>query len=162
MTVNKPRKTSPLPAVIAMGVLIVLAIVFISELGAVSGGGGDDGPPAESTLTADTYAPEVDALLETGDAAVGEALITRYGCVSCHAGPGAENGLAPAFDGVATRAETRRPPLSGEAYIYESIVHPTAFELEGYSGNMPVIYDSLIPDEDLGSIIAYLLTLTGE
>jgi mono/diheme cytochrome c family protein len=161
MTVNKPRKTSPLPAVIAMGVLIVLAIVFISELGAVSGGG-DASLPAETTLTADTYAPEVAALLETGDAAAGEALITRYGCVSCHAGAGAENRLAPAFDGVGTRAETRRPPLSGAAYIYESIVHPTAFEIEGYSGNMPVIYDSLIPDEDLGSIIAYLLTLTGE
>lgn len=161
MTVKTPRKTSPLPAVIAIGVLIVLAIVFISELGAVSGGG-ESAAPAASTLTADTYASEVTALLETADAAAGEALITRYGCVSCHAGAGAENGLAPDFDGVGSRAETRRPPLAAAAYIYESIVHPTAFELEGFSGNMPVIYDSLIPDEDLGSIIAYLLTLTGE
>ncbi len=161
MTMKTPRKTSPLPAVIAMGVLIVLAIVFVSELGTVSGGG-DDALPAESTLTADTYASEVAALLETGDAAVGEALVTRYGCVSCHAGAGAENKLAPAFEGVGMRAETRRPPLTAAAYIYESIVHPTAFELEGFSGSMPVIYDSLIPDEDLGSIIAYLLTLTGE
>ena len=161
MAVRSPRKTSPLPAVIAMGMLIVLAIVFVSELGAVSGGG-DDSSPVEKTLTADTYASQVAALLEVGDAAVGEALISRYGCVSCHAGAGAENKLAPPFEGVGTRAETRRPPLSAEAYIYESIVHPTAFELEGYSGNMPVIYDDLIPDEDLGSIIAYLLTLTGE
>jgi mono/diheme cytochrome c family protein len=161
MTMKTPRKTSPLPAVIAMGVLIVLAIVFVSELGTVSGGG-DDALPAESTLTADTYASEVAALLETGDAAVGEALVTRYGCVSCHTGAGAENKLAPAFEGVGMRAETRRPPLTAAAYIYESIVHPTAFELEGFSGSMPVIYDSLIPDEDLGSIIAYLLTLTGE
>jgi mono/diheme cytochrome c family protein len=161
MTVKTPRKTSPLPAVIAMGVLVVLAIVFISELGAVSGGG-DGSPAAESTLTADTYAPEVAALLATGDASVGEALITRYGCVACHAGAGAEHKLAPVFEGVGSRAETRRPPLSAAAYLYESIVHPTAFELEGYSGNMPVIYDTQIPDEDLGSIIAYLLTLTGE
>lgn len=161
MAIKTPRKTSPLPAVIAMGVLIVLAIVFISELGAVSGSG-DNVVPAESTLTAETYAPEVSALLETGDAAAGEALVTRYGCVSCHAGAGAENKLAPTFEGVGTRAETRRPPLSAAAYIYESIVHPTAFELEGFSGNMPVIYDGLIPDEELGSIIAYLLTLTGE
>ena len=161
MTVKTPRKTSPLPAVIAMGVLIVLAIVFVSELGAVSGGG-DSALSAEATLTGDTYTSEVAALLETGDASAGDALITRYGCVACHAGAGAENKLAPAFDGVGSRAETRRPPLSAAAYIYESIVHPTAFELEGYSGNMPIIYDSLIPDEDLGSIIAYLLTLTGE
>lgn len=160
MAAKMPRKTSPLPAVIAMGVLIVLAVVFISELGAVSGG--SDAPPVESTLTADTYASEVAALLEAGDAAAGEALITRYGCVACHVGAGAENKLAPAFEGIGTRAETRRPPLSAAAYIYESIVHPTAFEIEGYSGNMPVIYDSLIPDEDLGSIIVYLLTLTGQ
>ena len=161
MTFKTPRKTSPLPAVIAMGVLIVLAIVFISELGAVSGSG-DSAPTAESTLTADTYASEVAALLETADAAAGEALITRYGCVACHAGAGADNKLAPAFDGIGSRAGIRRPPLPAEAYIYESIVHPTAFEVEGYSGNMPVIYDSLIPDEDLGSLIAYLLTLTGK
>src|SRR5688500_7508399 len=114
MTMKTPRKTSPLPAVIAMGVLIVLAIVFISELGAVSGGG-DNAVPAESTLTPDTYAPEVAALLETGDAAAGEALVTRYGCVSCHAGAGAENKLAPAFEGDGTRAETRRPPVSAAA-----------------------------------------------
>lgn len=143
-----------------MGVLIVLAIVFVSELGAVSGGGGS--APVESTLTADTYTQQVAALLDTGDVAAGEALITRYGCVSCHAGAGAANKLAPDFDGIGTRAETRRPPLSAAAYLYESVVHPTAFEVEGFSGNMPVIYDSLIPDEDLGSIIAYLLTLTGE
>jgi mono/diheme cytochrome c family protein len=161
MAAKTPRKTSPLPAVIAMGVLIVLAIVFISELGAVSGGG-ERATTAEATLTADTYAFEVASLLETGDAAAGEALITRYGCVACHAGAGAENKLAPAFEEIGIRAETRRPPLSAAAYIYESIVHPTAFEIEGYSGNMPVIYDSLIPDEDLGSIIIYLLTLTGE
>lgn len=161
MVAKTPRKTSPLPAVIAMGILIVLAIVFVSELGAVSGGGDNDSP-VQSTLTSDTYAPEVSALLEAGDAVAGEALVTRYGCVACHAGAGAENKLAPAFDGVGTRADTRRPPLSAAAYIYESIVHPTAFEIEGYSGNMPVIYDSFIPDEDLGSIISYLLTLTGE
>lgn len=161
MTVKTPRKTSPLPAVIAMGVLIVLALVFISELAAVSGGG-DNALPAEATLTSDTYASEVAALLDTSDAAAGEALITRYGCVACHAGAGAENRLAPSFDGVGSRAETRRSPLSAAAYIYESIVHPTAFELDGYSGNMPVIYGSLIPAKDLGSIIAYLLTLTGE
>jgi mono/diheme cytochrome c family protein len=160
MAAKTPRKTSPLPAVIAMGVLIVLAIVFISELGAVSGG--EDSLPVQSTLTADTYASEVAQLLAKGNAEAGEALITRYGCVACHAGAGAENKLAPAFEGIGTRAETRRPPLSAAAYIYESIVHPTAFEIEGYSGNMPVIYDSLIPDADLGSIIAYLLTMTGE
>lgn len=138
----------------------MLVIVFISELGAVSGS--EDSSPVESTLTADTYASEVSELLAKGDAEAGEGLITRYGCVACHAGAGAENKLAPPFEGVGTRAETRRPPLSAEAYIYESIVHPTAFELEGYSGNMPVIYDNLIPDEDLGSIIAYLLTQTAE
>ncbi|MBK8134654.1 MAG: hypothetical protein IPK52_02265 [Chloroflexi bacterium] len=161
MTQQTPRKTSPLPAVVAVFVLIVLGAVFVSELGSVSGGG-EDTSAAESTLTADTYQAEVAALLAVGDPARGEALTRRYGCVACHEGAGAENGLAPLWEGVAARAETRHPPLTASAYLYESIVHPTAFKIEGFSGNMPLIYENIIPAEDLGSIIAYLLTLTDE
>lgn len=161
MTQQTPRKTSPLPAVIAVFVLIVLGAAFIGELGSVSGGGSDTSQ-AVSTLTAETYQVEVDALLAVGDAQRGESLTVRYGCTACHDGAGADNGLAPRWEGVGARAETRHPPLSASAYIYESIVHPTALKIEGFSGNMPLIYESMIPDEDLGSIIAYLLTLTDD
>ncbi|MBC8099359.1 MAG: hypothetical protein H7Y11_07945, partial [Armatimonadetes bacterium] len=55
------------------------------------------------------------------------------------------------------RTATRRPPLTAEAYLYESILYPTAYEVEGYTGQMPRTYGEL-SDRDLGDIIAYLLT----
>ena len=153
------RKTSPWPAVIAIVVLLALAALFAGELLQISTAE-SDAPPIEKTLTADSYAEIVTALLVDADAVHGEALTKRYGCVACHAGAGAENKLAPLWPGVAVRAATRRPPLSAAAYLYESIVHPGAYEVDGYTGNMPIIYGQQIPERDLGDIIAYLLTLT--
>lgn len=155
------RKTSPWPAVIAVGVLLMFGALFAAEMAAVSGG--DTGlPPAEETLVAETYAEEVAALLADADPERGAAHATRYGCTSCHTGAGAQNRLAPAWEGVATRAATRRPPLSAEAYLYESIVYPRAHEIEGYSGQMPLIYARTIPPEALGDLIAYLMTYDEE
>lgn len=159
MTPKTPRKTSPLPAVIAIFVFVVLAAVFIGELGDVSGGGAAE-PTAVKTLVAVAYEDELAVLLADADPSRGPELVNRYGCLACHDGPGAQNKLAPLWAGIGTRAATQRPPLSAAAYIYESIIHPTAYEIEGYSGNMPVIYSRLIPPEDLGSIVAYLLMLT--
>lgn len=161
MTAGTPRKTSPLPAVIAVVVLIVLAVVFVSEMADVSGGGGD-APPPEETLTADSYQADVESLLTNAEPVQGLALVQRYGCTVCHDGPGADNRLAPRWDDIGVLAATRRPPLSAEAYLYESIIHPTAFEVEGYTGNMPLIYDRMIADDELGHIIAYLLSRTDE
>lgn len=151
------RKTSPWPAVIAMGVLVLFAALFIAEMAQVSNETSDV-PEAEGTLTAATYSEVVDALLVEADATRGETLVKRYACTSCHQGAGAQNKLAPDWAGLTTRAATRRPPLTAEAYIYESIVHPRAHEIEGYSGQMPLIYGNTIPEKDLGDILAYLLT----
>jgi mono/diheme cytochrome c family protein len=153
------RKTSPWPAVIAVVVLLALAALFAGEMLQISTAE-SDAPPVEKTLTADSYSDIVATLLVDADVTQGEAMTKRYGCVACHAGAGAENKLAPLWPGVATRAATRRPPLSAAAYLYESIVHPGALEVDGYSGNMPIIYGQQIPERDLGDIIAYLLTLT--
>jgi mono/diheme cytochrome c family protein len=96
-------------------------------------------------------------LLANADPARGEGLVTRYGCTSCHAGAGAQNRLAPEWTGLAERAADRHPPLPAAAYVYESIVYPRAVEIEGYSGQMPLIYARTIPEADLGDILAYLL-----
>jgi len=152
------RKTSPWPAVIAIGVLLMFAALFIGELAQVSGGDSDL-PPAERTVTGDSYVETVSALLIEADAAKGEALVKRYGCISCHQGAGAQNKLAPEWAGVATRAATRRPPLTAAAYLYESIVYARAYDVDGYTAQMPLIYGNIIPEVDLGDILAYLLTL---
>lgn len=151
------RKTSPWPAVIAIGVLVMFAGLFVAEMAQVSNESSNL-PDAEGTLTAETYVEIVDKLLLDADSTRGEALVKRYACVSCHQGAGAQNRLAPDWAGVATRAATRHLPLTASAYLYESIVHPRAYEVDGYTGQMPLIYGNTIPEKDLGDILAYLLT----
>lgn len=161
MSNGTTRKTSVWPVVVAGLFLVGFAALFVSELLQLSGG--ESGlPPADETLTEETYQDIVEALLVNADAERGETLVQRYGCVACHAGAGADNRLAPHWTGLADRAADRHPPLSAEAYLYESIVYPRAVDIEGYTGNMPLIYGSQIPPDDLGSIIAYLLTFRGQ
>ncbi len=100
----------------------------------------------------------VTPLLANADADRGAELITRSGCHGCHV-VGAANNLAPAFSGVAARAVERRAPMQPEAYLYESIVHPRALIIEGYSEEMPRTYGTILSDQDLGDMIVYLLTL---
>jgi len=141
-----------------MGVLLMFAVLFVAEMVQVSDETSNL-PPAEGTLMADSYLEAVTALLAEADSANGATLVRRYGCISCHQGAGAQNKLAPEWAGVATRSARRHQPLTAAAYLYESIVYPRAHEVEGYSGQMPLIYARTIPQADLGDIIAYLLTL---
>jgi cytochrome c len=150
-TETTKKKTSPLPIYIAGAILIVFALIFgweFIQLSRATGGEGD--------LTAQTYMDEVEPLLAGADPVHGAALVEQYGCNACHAGENAGR-LAPGHAEVAERATERRPPLSAGGYIYESIIYPGAYIVEGYMNNMPRIYDDEIPADDLGDIIAYLL-----
>ncbi len=152
---DQPNNSMVLVVAIAGGLLVLFSIalllVFFSASNATETG------IAEEAHTADTYVAEVSAVLANADPANGEVLLTQYGCVACHL-YGVENGLAPSFVGLNEYAVERHPPLTAEAYVYESILYPTAFEVEGYSGQMPQTYGNAIPDEDLGDMIAYLLS----
>lgn len=108
-------------------------------------------------ISAESYAGEVAALLANADATRAEAALNSYGCVACHRA-GAANGVAPAFVGMAEVAASRRPPMSAAAYIYESIVHPGDYIVEGYADVMPHDLGTRISQQDLGDMIAYLLT----
>lgn len=159
MTQKKPTPSAPvLPVLIAVVLLAVFGAVFFIGFLNLS-----TVPPADipEELTADTYMDIVTVLLADADPARGEDALRRHGCLSCHAGAAVANNLAPGFEGIATRAETIRPPLTAAAYLYEAIVYPTAFDAGGFSAMMPQNYGSL-PEQDLGDMIAYLLTLTAD
>lgn len=143
------------PVYVALFLLVGFVIIFVVEFIGASENPVRSEPAA--TLTADTYMAEVTSILADGNPKNGEALLTKYECVACHRA-GVENGIAPAFIGVAERAATRRPPLTAAAYIYESITHPTAFIVEGFSGAMPQNIAERLSERELGDIIAYLLT----
>lgn len=147
------------PVYIVLLLLVGVSALFLIEFITASGGAG--GGHALETLTAESYLDEVEPLLAAADPARGSALIDQYGCGACHR-VGVANNLAPSFVGLAERAASQRPPLTAPAYLYESILYPDAFKLEGYTGVMPHNYPTIIPDEDLGHIIAYLLTPEAE
>ncbi|MBZ0301735.1 MAG: cytochrome c [Anaerolineae bacterium] len=130
------------------GVTLTFVVVFISA----------SEPANDAVPVTDTYAERVEVLLANADPARGEALLGPIDCAACHI-LAAETGIAPRFDGVATRAATRRPPLTAAEYIYESITHPTAYVVEGFTGSMPQNFAERLTDQQLGDIMAYLLTL---
>lgn len=158
---NTTKSTPLWPVLLILAFVIGFAAVFFVLFLTISQADSAVMHGAE-TLTADTYLPEVEILLSDADATRGEDLLTVYGCVVCHMGAGAEHHLAPSFVGVANRAQERRLPLAASAYIYESIIYPMAYEVDGYSGQMPMNFSTVIPEDDLGDIIAYLLTMSDD
>ena len=136
-----------------LGILVVFSAVFLYELIRLSAD--DTGVPDEE-LNADTYLDRVMPLLENADPGRGAELLQARGCEACHGGENAGR-LAPDHNLLAEVAGERRPPLSPEAYIYESILYPGAYHVDGFPDNMPRKYGDLLSEEEIGDIIAYLL-----
>jgi cytochrome c551/c552 len=147
------------PVFIVIGFFILITALFViafvsateSEMAAAS--------QPTAILTADTYFEQVNNLLQNASAENGALLVEQYGCTACHR-LGVSSDVAPTFEGIAERASTRRRPLSAADYLYESIIHPAVFVVEGYQPGMPQNYPDRLSDQELGDIIAYLLTPT--
>jgi cytochrome c oxidase subunit 2 len=91
---------------------------------------------------------------------LGKRLLVDKGCAACHtiAGlPGMVGTLGPPLSNVATAAGNRKPGMSAEAYIRESISEPTAFTVAGFTPGVMLKID--LTATELDSIVAYLLTL---
>ena len=140
------------PVYLALLLLIGFTVVFIVVFIIAS-----DAPPPNTVLTEDIYAERVAELLADTDPENGAELVREHSCTTCHVA-GVDVGIAPPFAGLVEAAATRRPPLSAADYLYESIVDPQAYIVEGYSGAMPQNFDEQLSDEELGDILAYLLT----
>ncbi|MBL8154101.1 MAG: cytochrome c [Anaerolineae bacterium] len=124
-------------------------------------------------VEADRYRDALDAILPSADVSRGAQWVEQFGCTVCHR-EGAANKIAPPFVGVAERAATRRSPLPADAYIYESITDPTAYTARDVSGEsatdpaaaegsdfraaMPQDFATRLTPQQIGDIIAYLLT----
>lgn len=149
---KQPQAAVILTIALLAAVAFALVIAFI-----VSSAAADD---VSSSVSGQSYAAEVAAALEGSDAFIGEALIADQDCIACHVlGDGA---VAPLFAGIADRAAEQRPPLSAEQYLYEAIMYPGAYVLEGYANSMPNHYSQRLSQQEIGHIIAYLLTAADE
>lgn len=148
------KQSARWPVYLAIFLLAAFTLIFLMEFVVASLGSPatSEAPP----LTETTYLDEVEPILVNADPNNGDQLVLAFDCAACHIA-GAANGIAPPFEGMSSRAALQRPPLSAEAYIYESIMHPAAFVVEGFPGAMPLNYPDRLSDEQLGDIIAYLL-----
>ena len=89
-------------------------------------------------------------MLALADASLAPAILEANACLACHNLPE----LAPPLNLAGPFAALRRPPLSAAAYLYEALVYPNSFVIEGYQPTMPI---SALEDDELGALIAYLL-----
>ena len=148
---NHPKKLG-LPVLLVLVLFVVFGSIFLIVLLNFT--------PEESTgeaVTADSYREALAALPGDTDIANGGAAFITYGCAACH-DSAASTGVAPSLDGIAERASERHPPLSADAYLYESIVHPSAYLVEGYSNVMPQNLRERMSDQEMADVIAYLMT----
>ena len=85
------------------------------------------------------------------------------GCRICHSLEKGETIIGPSFYGIANRAGERVPGLTAEEYLHQSIVDPNAYVVSGYpSGQMIQNFGTILTEEEIQDLIAFLLTLDGQ
>ncbi len=93
----------------------------------------------------------------------GKELVSRSGCLGCHAVEGKKK-VGPNFGGIFGRKtlfEDGTSLTADEEYLRESIYDPNAKVVKGYPGVMPTYKGTLSPG-DVTAIIEYLKSLSGE
>jgi mono/diheme cytochrome c family protein len=89
----------------------------------------------------------------------GKQVYREKGCANCHR-IGSDGGTSgPDLTHVGTIADTRKPGMSAEDYLIESIRDPGAYVVPGYPDTMPRGIIRGMSDDDLDALVQYLLTL---
>ena len=89
----------------------------------------------------------------------GAEVFTRNGCAACHAVQGDTRMTGPSLAGISERGATRKPGMSAEDYIRESVRQSQAYVVEGYPPIMPSFGPNQIPDDQLDQLVQYLMSL---
>ncbi len=124
---------------LAVGGLILVASSFPQFEIPQAGGGVEGGTPEER----------------------GKAMFqsTTVGCNRCHKIAGRGGTRGPDMTEVGTRAGTRKPGMSADEYLWESITDPKAFVVPDYSPLMRTDFARKLSKAQINDLIAYLKTL---
>lgn len=122
----------------------------------------EEHPPPELEITVDT---DIDTLV-----GMGETLVrNKGGCLLCHKITEQGNNRGPDLRGVGGRAEVRKPGMSAEAYLMESLVDPGAYVVEEFAtaGGASIMPSADRPPADMSAtelkaLVAFLQSLSGE
>jgi cytochrome c551/c552 len=102
---------------------------------------------------------DVLAAVQAADPTAGETLALSNGCVGCHALDPAAQMTGPTWYNMGNTAVSRVAGESPAAYLYHSIAEPNSFVVSGYpQGVMPQTYTDSLSVDDLGTLVAYLLS----
>lgn len=97
------------------------------------------------------------ATIKVGDANRGRDLFNTNACHACHSLNAGENKVGPALYGIWQRATTRKPGLSAQEYLRESIVEPNAFVVPNFNaGIMPATFGKQLSEQDIADLIAFM------
>jgi mono/diheme cytochrome c family protein len=89
----------------------------------------------------------------------GTQVYRQKNCASCHQ-VGSEGGtVGPPLTHIGTVAGPRKPGMSAEDYIRESILDPGAYIVPSYPDTMPRGLARGLSQEDFDDLVRYLLTL---
>jgi mono/diheme cytochrome c family protein len=86
----------------------------------------------------------------------GAQLFTANGCSGCHQIKGQGGTIGPNLSTIGTTAAERKPGMSAEEYLRESITNPSAFVVQGYQAGVMPAFAQLSAD-DLKALVDYLL-----
>jgi cytochrome c oxidase subunit 2 len=94
-------------------------------------------------------------------AARGEAVAASSGCLACHTIDGTA-GTGPTWKGLAGAS---RPLVTGEsvvaddAYLFGSVVDPTARVVAGFDAVMPTTYSETLTEVEINDLVEYMKSL---
>lgn len=121
-------------------------------------------PAAEAPAANDPISVLVSiANAENGDAifhTTYDTMVGPFACSTCHLADSESMLIGPGMWNIATRAAERVEGQSAAQYIYNSILHPGDYIVEGYAdGVMPANFGDILSDNEVYDVIAYLMTL---
>lgn len=151
-TSGQRTRISRWPIILTLILVSAFGVIFLVEFTVAS----QRGPEDPAAVIAD-YEAVVSELLVDANPENGARLVNdKYECHACHVQGAGQ--VAPGYDLLGVHAVELRPQLQPEAYLYEAIVYPAAYVVEGYPNAMPQNYGSRLTNRELADIIAYLMT----
>ena len=143
-----------------LGIIVTIIILQLDCLPDRLAGRGD-GRARRDSVGASPTAVADDA--PAGDAAHGEDIFTHGvgDAPSLCELPRADANfrLGPDLHGVVERAGQRVPGLTADEYMHQSILHPSDYLVPGYGNLMYPRYSSVLSEQDVADLIAFLHTL---
>ncbi len=141
---------------------VILTTVFYGAIGNLWLTQSEEHPPAELEISVET---DTRTLISMGRTLLG----AKGGCLLCHRVSERGNTRGPDLHGVGARAASRKPGMSTEAYLTESLVNPGAYVVEEFAapGGLTIMPVANRPPADLSptelkALVAYMQSLGGE